>query len=145
MKNWLKVLLAVVLVLTCMLTYVACGNGSAGGNDNNNNGGNTQTPGGDNTGNNVTPGGSGDSGNEDNESSDEFEIPEDAWRVKFVYSYTAQIVNDNDRTQNKKESVTVATIYVDQENNGWTADLLAKNDAITYKHDGQCCCSARIR
>lgn len=125
MKNWLKVLIAVMLVLTCMFTYVACNNNPAGGN--NNDAGNNQTPGGD-TGNNDVGG----DDNTEEEPSDEFEIPEDAWRVKFVYSYTAQIVNDNDRTQNKKESVTVETIYVDQVNDGWTAELLAKKDAITF-------------
>lgn len=113
MKTWLKTLFAVVLALTCMFVYVACDNSGA-----------QQTP-----DNNQT-----DNKNDDNTSVIQPEIPEDSYRIKFVYSYTAQTKNDNDRTQNVKEIVTVCTKYVTYEEaaKGWTNELIALKDSLSY-------------
>ena len=115
MKTWLKTLIAIMLMLTCVFTYAACD-------------GTTQEP-------DNTPSGDTDP-NPDNENTNngviQPDIPEKSYRIKFVYSYTAQTKNNNDRTQNVKESVTVHTVYVDYENNGWTDALKAEKDAINY-------------
>ncbi len=125
MKNWMKVLLALMLAATCMVACVACdidlGLGGGGDKDNDND---VVNPGEDD----------GEEGKNPEEKPDDSEFMENAWQIKFHYSYTAQIVNENDRTENKQADITVATIYVpyDEAANGWTAELLAKKDAITY-------------
>ncbi len=113
MKTWLKTLFAVVIVLTCMFVYVACDDDNT-----------PQTP------NNNQTGG----GNDDDTSVILPEIPEDSYRIKFVYSYTAQSKNDNDRTQNVKETVTVCTKYVtyDEAAKGWTNELIELKDSLSY-------------
>ncbi len=123
MKNWLKVLIAVMLVVTCAFTYVACDN-------------NSETPnGGGNDPVEETPDNTPEiSGDEDDETEDDTGFIEDAWQIKFHYSYTALTVNENDRTENKKEDITIATIYVPyaDADKGWTDDLIAKMNAVSY-------------
>ena len=119
MKNYLKALIALMLALACVIACVSCkkddntGNGDGGST---NDGGNT---GADN--NVVKP-----------PVSDDTEIDEETYRIRFVYSYTAKVVNDNGRTENKKEVVTVKSLYVNIDNNGLSSDLLAEIAGLTY-------------
>jgi hypothetical protein len=89
------------------------------GNDTGDDAGTNEGEGGDNTV--VTP-----------PPSDGDEIDEETYRIRFVYSYTAKVVNDNGRTENKKEVVTVKSIYVNVDNNGLNADELAQIAGLTY-------------
>ena len=113
MKNYLKALIALILVLCCVIACVSCKNkDSTDGN-----GG--ETPGeGENV---VRP-----------PESDPTEIEEETYRIRFVYSYTAKVVNDNGRTENKKEVVTVKSIYINVDNNGLDAEKLAEIAGLTY-------------
>ncbi len=115
MKNWLKVLVAVVLALTCMFAFAAC--------DNSDGDQNADQSGGDNIsgGDSNVPGGSG-----------TIEDLEEGYKVNFYYSYTAIVVNASDRTEEKNERKLVETIYVPYDNTGWSAEDLATKDAITY-------------
>ncbi len=127
MKNLLKVLIAVMLVVTCAFTYVACDN-------------NSETPNGDSGTQDPTnkPGGNTTKPNPDqqppDDDDDDSEFMEDAWQITFHYSYTAQIVNENDRTENKQADVKVDVIYIpyDEADAGWTDKYIAKKDALTY-------------
>jgi len=62
---------------------------------------------------------------------DVFDDSED-YRVRFVYSYTAKVVNANGRTEYKKETKTVASIYVPFDNTGFTAEDKAKFESLSY-------------
>ena len=129
MKNWIKVLLAVMLVVTCMFSYAACNNSS----DDKNAGadqGTNQTPGGD-QGNTQKPSGDKDDSNVP-VTPEEPEEPIDGYKINFYYSYTAQVVNENDRTQIKNERVLVKSITVPYENDGWSDALLAAKDELSY-------------
>jgi len=126
MKNWIKVLLAVLLVVTCMFTYAACDN-SSDDNDAGNDQATDQTPG-DGTGD----GGNNDSNVPEKPDDEEPEEPIDGYKINFYYSYTAQVVNENDRTQIKNERVLVKSITVPYENTGWSDSLRDAKDALTY-------------
>ena len=113
MKNWLKILVAVVLVLASMLTFAACSNPDDQDPDK----GGSDISG----GNSNLPGGSG-----------ETEDLEEGYKVNFYYSYTAVVVNLNDRTEEKNERKLVETIYVPYDNTGWSPEDLATMNAISY-------------
>lgn len=107
MRNYLKTLIALILALACVVACVACGNkGNGSGND----GGNVVTP---------PPG-------------DNADLETETYRLRFVYSYTARVANDNGRTEDKNEVVTVKSIYVDINNNGLSAEQLAQIAGLTY-------------
>lgn len=131
MKNWLKVLVAVVLVLTCMFAYAACDTNSA---DDTNNGGNNdsaQKPGGDNTGsggNNNNP----NTPPKPDDGAGDVDEPIEGYKINFYYSYTALVTNENDRTQEKNERKLVKSITVPYENNGWEQQYLDIKDAISF-------------
>lgn len=108
MKNYLKALMALMLAFACVIACVSCG--TKDGTDDEKDPGNVVKP----------P--EGDLG----------EIDEETYRIRFVYSYTAKVVNDNGRTENKKEVVTVKSIYVDVDNNGLNAEELAEIAGLTY-------------
>lgn len=115
MKNWLKVLLAVMLVLTCMFSYVACNNSSDKTDDDQNKNDNISGDGSD------QPGNAGD-----------IEELEEGYKVNFYYSYTAIVVNANDRTEEKNERKLVETVYIPYDNTGWAQKYLDTKDAISY-------------
>ncbi len=134
MKNWLKVLFAVMLVVTCAIACVSCNNNSS--NSGNNNGGNNSGTIGGNNG--------GSTGDQDTVNPPEkppvTDFVENAYQIKFHYSYTAMVVNENDRTEYKQADVEVDTIYVpyDEADEGWTEALLAQKDELSwngYKFD----------
>ncbi len=62
---------------------------------------------------------------------DDFEDVED-YRIRFVYSYSARVVNSNGRTEEKKETKTVTSIYVPADNNGLTDEQKAEIANISY-------------
>ena len=62
---------------------------------------------------------------------DDFEDTED-YRIRFVYSYKARVVNSNGRTEEKKEVKTVTSIYVPADNNGLTDEQKAQIANISY-------------
>lgn len=109
MKNYLKALIVFILVFACAILCVSCGNNSTDDTPGNDDGGIVQPP----------PG-------------DEFENDEESYRIRFVYSYTAKVVNDNGRTENKKEVVTVKSIYVPVDENELTAEHKTQIAGLTY-------------
>ena len=115
MKNWLKVLVAVVLVLASMLAFAACDISDE--NQNTDPDGGDKVPGNDSN----VPGGS-----------DSTEDLEEGYKVNFYYSYTAIVSNTNDRTEEKNERKLVKTIFVPYDNTGWSAADLATKDSISY-------------
>ena len=86
MKNYLKALIVFILVFACAILCVSCGDNGAGDNKEPGEGVVTPPP------------------------ADKFEEDEESYRIRFVYSYTAKVVNDNGRTENKKEVVTVKSL-----------------------------------
>jgi len=117
MKNYLKKLIAMMLALICVFAFAACTIGGSGeGPDGGEQGGNND----------------GSGGNTDVPPADEPLDDEEDYRLRFVYSYTAKIVNNNGRTENKKEVKPVKSIYVDLDNNGFDSDLMAEINAISY-------------
>ena len=126
MKNWIKVLLAVLLVITCMFSYAACNNNSDdkdGGNDQ----ATDQTPG-------DSTGGGGDDSNVPvtPEEPEEPEEPIDGYKINFYYSYTAKVKNEHNRTEIKNERVLVKSITVPYENTGWSDSLVDAKDALMF-------------
>ena len=105
MKNWLKVLFAVILVLTCMFAYVACDN-NTGDNTGDNTGGNNPT---------TEPG----------------DTTKDTYKINFIYGYSAVTINNYGRIQYTNHYETVATKYVPRKDAKWE-DLISEIEAITY-------------
>ena len=56
----------------------------------------------------------------------------DDYRVRFVYSYTAKIVNSNSRTEYVKAVKTVDSIYIPRDSGVFNAEALAKVDELKY-------------
>ena len=110
MKNYLKALIVFILVFACAILCVSCGNNGAGDD--------TTDP---DDGSVVQP-----------PEGDKFEDDEESYRIRFVYSYTAKVVNDNGRTENKKEVVTVKSIYVPVDENELTAEHKTQIAGLTY-------------
>ena len=110
MKNYLKTLIALMLALVFVFAFVSCG---GGGDDD------TTPPAGDSTGDNTIPG------------EDTYDNADD-YRIRFVYSYTAKVVNSNGRTEYKKEIKTVDSIYVATDNTGLTEEQKAQYAALSY-------------
>ena len=122
MKNILRTLLALIVALSCVFACASCsfidnllGNGGANGGGNGN--------GGDNGGS-VTP----DTPPTPNVSID----TRDDYRVSFVYSYTARIVNSNGRTEYVTAVKNVDFIYIPKTNSGFTAEALAQVEQLSY-------------
>ena len=121
MKNILRTLFALIVALTCVFACVSCnllpgsgnGEGTGNGNGTGNGGGTSDLP-----ADLPTP-----------------NVPidtRDDYRIRFVYSYTAKIVNSNNRTEYVKAVKTVDSIYIPRNNNGFTADVLAQIEELTY-------------
>lgn len=127
MKNVLRILIALVLALSCVFACTSCAlndvidkiTGVFSGNG----GGNGEGEG--------EGGGEGDKPSLPKPPSGTIDTSDD-YRIRFVYSYTAKIINANDRTEYKKEVKTVESIYIKRENNGFTADVLAQIDQLSY-------------
>ena len=113
MKNYLKTLIVFLLVFVLAFTFVSCNNGE-------------QTP---------DPGEDPGNGDENEGTGDNEEDPdnhENDYRIRFVYSYTALVTNDNGRDDYKKEVVTVDAIYISKDNNGLTAEQIAEIKNFSY-------------
>ncbi len=109
MKNYLKALIALILALACVIVCVSCNNNGTG-DDPDDGGGNIVTP----------------------PPSDPSDLEEETYRIRFVYSYTARVINAYGRIVDKKEVVTVKSIDVNVDNNGLTAENLAEIAGLTY-------------
>lgn len=127
MKNWIKVLLAVLLVVTCMFSYAACNNNSDDKNAGNDQA-TDQTPDKDNGGDNTGSGGN----SNVPVTPEEPEEPIDGYKINFYYSYTAEVKNEHDRTQIKNERALVKSITVPYENTGWSDSLIEAMEALSY-------------
>ena len=115
MKKQLKTIVALLLMLVFAFALVSCGAVKNGGADDGDYGVNLLAS--ENT--SGVP-------EEDNfDDSDDF-------RIRFVYSYTAKVVNANGRTEYKKEVKTVASIYVPVDNNGFTQENIDQFNALSY-------------
>ena len=124
MKNLIRILIALVLAVSCVFACTSCAvfdglKDIFGGNQDDANDDDNDSSGENNDDNKPKP----PSGNIDTS---------DDYRIRFVYSYTAKIVNANDRTEFKKEVKTVDSIYIPRENSGFTADNLATINALNY-------------
>ncbi len=104
MKKHLKVLLALLLAVVCIITCISCGNDK--GDEDLNDG-----PGSDGTGTTVV---------------------EDTYKISFVYSYTTKIVNEYGRPKTVKEKISVKTVEVAKDNNGLTDAQREEIAAILY-------------
>ena len=119
MKNWLKVLFAVILVLTCMFAYVACDNNTGGNNQ-------TNQPGDNNGGSDLPE-------PPDDDEYDDLIDSDDAIRINFYYSYTGPIKDPaTGRTETKSIRKVVRTIYIPSENATWTDKLVKLKNDLTY-------------
>ncbi len=132
MKNYLKTLIALLIALATVFSFVACGDDDGDGGD-----GGSGDSGSSDTGSGDT--GSGDTGSGDTSGGSTDSVPggdvyddEDDYLIRFVYSYTAKVKNSNGRTENKKEQKTVYTIALPLENQGFTTEVLAEMNAISY-------------
>lgn len=103
MKSYLKILLALLLVLTCMFVCASCGGGSGDGGN------------GDGTG--VTP-----------PPAEE----EETYLVDFIYRYTVTYLNDNGRKCTDDVDAYVSTLEIPVTNSGFTDELKAQIEALTY-------------
>ena len=103
MKSYLKILLALLLVLTCMFVCASCGDGSGDGGS------------GDGTG--VTP-----------PPAEE----EETYLVDFIYRYTVTYLNDNGRKCTDDVDAYVSTLEIPVTNDGFTDELKAQIEALTY-------------
>ena len=129
MKNVLRILIAIALAISCVFACTSCSLGEfdlsgllagiTGGNNNGGGEGDGEEDGGGSQSGTVKP----PSGSIDTS---------DDYRLRFVYSYTAKVVNANDRTEYKKEIKTVDSIYIPRTNSGFTADVLAQVEALSY-------------
>ena len=117
MKNILKVLLVLMMMMS-LLVFTACDN-----ND-------TEDPQKPNTGDIQTPGDT--PGGGDNPPVTPPTTETETYKVDFVYSYTTKILNDFGRPTTKKEKITVKTIEVSVDNNGFTAEQRAEIADILY-------------
>ncbi len=108
MKNYLKTLIALMLALVFVFAFVSCGDG-----------GDDTPPTGGGNGDGTIPG------------EDTYDNADD-YRIRFVYSYTAKVVNANGRTEYKKEIKTVDSIYVPTDNTGLTAEQKAQFATLSY-------------
>ena len=100
MKNYLKTLIVFLLAFVLAFSFVAC------------NAPDPEPP----VDNPPVDGGEG--GGEDNH--------EDDYRLRFVYSYTALVTNDNGRDDYKDAVDTVDVIYVEMDNDGISAEDISK-------------------
>ena len=105
MKNLFKVLLAVALVIACLAFCVSC-NGGSEQND-----------------------GSGFSGVTD---LGNYAQIENSYRIRFVYSYTAKVENDNDRLEYQKSIVTVKSFFVPKDNPVISAEMINEMKSFYY-------------
>ena len=110
MKSYLKLLMALLLVIACVFSYVACDGG-------------TTPPEGGGEGD-VTPpeGGEGETPEEE----------EETWLLDFVYRYTRESINQNGRKEKKDTTIYVDTLEIPVSNEGLTAELKAQIAAISY-------------
>nr|MBE6545471.1 hypothetical protein [Oscillospiraceae bacterium] len=125
MKNFVKILLALMLTVACVFASVSCQSLIIGSK------GNTEdTDHGSVVGVNADAG-SNAAGNVD-ESADESEDEENSYRIRFVFSYTAKVENSSGRLENKKSIVTVKSFFVPKDNAVVSDDLLAEMKDISY-------------
>lgn len=123
MKNVLRILIALILALSCVFVCVSC----------------KDTP--DDEGSNEGSGNNPGEGNGEGNGGEQGDLPSgpsvsidtrDDYRVRFVYSYTAKIVNSNNRTEFVKAVKTVDSIYIPRQNSGFTAEDLAQVGELAY-------------
>ena len=103
MKNYLKTLIVFLLVFVLAFTFVACNQG--------------EPP--------VDPPVEEDPPTEGGPNDNDY-------RLRFVYSYTALVTNDNGRDDYKDEVVTVDALWISMDNNGITDDIIAQINNLTY-------------
>lgn len=113
MSNFIKLMLALMLALTCIFACVSCS--IFGGNE---------TP---------DAGSQNGAGNDQNvEEENDPESAENSYRIRFVYSYTAKVENASGRLENKQSIVTVKSFYLPKENAGVSAELAQEMKNISY-------------
>ena len=107
MKNYLKVLLALLLVVVCMVACVSCGD--KGGDTDPDDKPGTVDP---NTPDNT--------------------VVVETYKVDFVYSYTTKIINEYGRPKTVEEKITVKTIEIPKDNTGFTEEQRNEIASILY-------------
>lgn len=103
MKSYLKLLMAIILILSCIAVFASCGEDEEGGNNNN-----TDTS---------------------NRPDIDIVIPpdtglEETYRVQFVYRYYLTYINDYDRMESKPFTERKVTLDIPLDNNGFSDEQL---------------------
>lgn len=125
MKNFVKILLALMLTVACLFASVSCQSliiGSKGNTEDNDYGSVVG----------VNADLSSNAAGDVDESADESEDEENSYRIRFVFSYTAKVENSSGRLENKKSIVTVKSFFVPKDNAVVSDDLLAEMKDISY-------------
>ena len=109
MKKHLKVLLALLLAVVCLVACMSCDNKKE----------DEQKPGGGGQGDVVTP-----------DTNDQVAV--ETYKIDFVYSYTTKIINEFGRPKTVEEKIVVKTIEVPKTNSGLTDAQRSEIASILY-------------